>query len=413
MSVVFFFGSGADTCYSSNIKSGAEFTKPLLTNGFVKQRKKILGNEITDVALVYSNSKKIFAQTIYYNEKKAEEVFGDEIVKKCRDYYQGARSDEELNKFFAESRKSLKEDDYNEKYKKFYLEHAQFFDCLDEKFNSLRFPDEKNNNAKRVINAYWTVFFSMLNWLYKIDNDKEYTFEKLLEILDTEYPISVKKNNYYSLIKDNDIDCKIITTNYTLLAEKTTGKEVTYLHGNLKWFEDLDALTIYDTTDADERKKAIDCKNKIPFILIPSGVKPLICKKQIEEFHKFIAQLEDGKTTELCVIGYRFNSEDNHINSVICEWLRAPGHHMTYFDYDNDNEVNFKIFKRCEDCEIKPINMSDTDTLENIEDTDCKISKIYVDNSKYTSDKEKTEKFTKIFEQYVMKFSNKQEKKDA
>lgn len=69
--------------------------------------------------------------------------------------------------------------------------------------------------------------------------------------------------------------------------------------------------------------------------MIPSGVKPLICTRQIEEFHRFIEALD--KSDELCVIGYRFNSEDNHINSIIGNWLRKDAKHkLIFFNYRNN-----------------------------------------------------------------------------
>lgn len=89
----------------------------------------------------------------------------------------------------------------------------------------------------------------------------------------------------------------------------------------MTWFEDIKQLMIYDCADDEERKNIIsNSKNIIPFILIPSGVKPIICSKQIKAFKNFIDVLNSSDF--LVVVGYKFNSEDNHINSIINEWLK-------------------------------------------------------------------------------------------
>ena len=36
----------------------------------------------------------------------------------------------------------------------------------------------------------------------------------------------------------------------------------------------------------------------------------------------------------LVVVGYKFNSEDNHINSIINNWLLKDKNKMVYFNYD-------------------------------------------------------------------------------
>lgn len=391
--VCFLFGAGADSCYSKNLKSGTEFNKSLLTNGYKEQRKLILGDEIRNIEFVHHNSKKIFAQTIYYNQEEAKKLFGETIVDFCIKYYEDSKHNEALDEFFDNSRKSLFEENDNEEYKSFYLKYAQFFDSLDEKFNSLRFPNKKNNNAKRVINSYWIIFFVMLNWLYAT-KDKEYSFEQLVQLLDTDYNIKVEANNYYNSVKSSKIDCEIITSNYTSIAETVIGKDVTYLHGNLKWFEDLESLTVYDISNPIEREKAIKCVNKIPFILIPSGVKPVICRKQICEFNEFITKLD--KCHELCVIGYRFNSEDNHINSIIGDWLRNHGNHMTFFDYDNN--IDFSKIPWSNDFSYEKIDYDKEKTF--FKDYNKQISLITAKESN----------FTKIFDEYVNLFPKQEEK---
>ena len=171
------------------------------------------------------------------------------------------------------------------------------------------------------------------------------------------------------------------------MAEKLTGrKDIVYLHGRLNWFEDLYHLTVYDCLDEKELEKAKqNKKHLIPFILIPSGVKPLICKKEISEFHRFIEMLD--KSERLCVIGYRFNTEDNHINSIIADWLAEDEkHRITYFIYENDDrklsDINWaEDYKsRIEEKHITGENCADAfkkfiqtlDGAEDSKDSGCK-----------------------------------------
>ena len=83
----------------------------------------------------------------------------------------------------------------------------------------------------------------------------------------------------------------------------------------------------------------------MPFILIPSGIKPIICTKQVESFHKFIDNLQQSDV--LCVVGYKFNSEDNHINAIITEWLHNRGKKLVYFNYNRD--VDFEKLEWADD----------------------------------------------------------------
>lgn len=232
-----------------------------------------------------------------------------------------------------------KESDFPEpqEIKEFFLSKAVFFDTLDEKFNSLR-NIQYNTKAKKVINAYATVFILMMKTLYDLDGSFSWTYEDLFEKLSKDSEVfhcGKSKKTYYSIVAESGLDCNIVTTNYTDLAEKRIGKGVTYLHGKLTWFEDLKNLTVYNIADENEKQKALENKEYlIPFILIPSGVKPFICSKQIKQFSTFIDNLENSD--ELCVIGYRFNSEDNHINSIIADWARKDGNRLVYFNFNDD-----------------------------------------------------------------------------
>lgn len=367
--ITFFFGSGADSDFCKELMSGQSFTEALLKDDEknIKIRKALLGEQSVSLYLLTYNSRKFFLQTIWNHQSDPGTLncFGKEIIEKCVRAYdpkKGLNDSEKTDitdycrewyyyvtqhpeKYVGKKCFESKQKDIQD----FFWGKGVFFDTLDEKFNSLRFPKD-SNKAKRVIYAYTAIFALMLLAVYNLKSESNIsTYCDVFNLLNEDY--QCKKNEhitYYEMVSEyasaGDVEsCHFVTTNYTKLAEKYIGcgikkNEMIYLHGKLTWFEDLEKLTVYDVTNSYERLYAEGAAQKnmlMPFILIPSGVKPLVCTRQIEQFHKFIEALR--ASDELCVIGYRFNSEDNHVNAIIGDWLRADRQHrLIYFNWDND-----------------------------------------------------------------------------
>lgn len=345
MGCTFFFGAGAESDYGLGV--GASFVEPLLRDGYKEERKALLGPDKVEYSLIYPQSRNIYLQTIEENKEAAELVFKKKIVKTCIEYYQKSSSSKlDVTKLCKEwyriitSNKKLKNKE--EEIKQFFLKNGVFFSSLDEKFNSLR-KQPFNNRANRVVNAYFTILILMIEAVYDIPNDFVWDYKNVFDLFQSEnYKIKFDIDSYYKELakllkngkpgKDNIF---IATTNYTNIVEEVTKKsDVAFLHGKLEWFEDARNLTVYDCANDDERKQAEKNINNIfPFILIPSGVKPIICRKQIEQFKTFINQLDQSNI--IFVTGYKFNSEDNHVNSLIGDWLRNPGNRMVYLNYES------------------------------------------------------------------------------
>lgn len=378
MKVSFLFGSGADTDACADLGSGQVFAEALLQNSYKKEIKAITGINTSYFQLLYPRSKKIYIQTILEYEEKAIDVFGKEFVNKVKAYVNenDDGNKEYITKECADFYKIIRDKEVeNEKLnyaevKKFFLTNAVFFDSLDEKFNSLRETNlDFNSNAKRVINAYYTVFLTVFHWLYDIPDNFEWSLDAITNKLKENYKFSISENCYYSQLKKSKIDCNVITTNYTELAGLSNKGEIAYLHGKMTWFEDLEKLTVYDCTNKEEINYLRKSKKIIPFIMIPSGVKPIICNKQICEFGKFIRYLDESKY--LVIVGYKFNSEDNHINSIIADWLRkSRKNKIVYLNYNN--AVNFNKFKWIGENLVNNIEFSENKT--NIDSANSIIS---------------------------------------
>ena len=339
MSVMFLFGSGADSDENASLESGKGFIKPLLSLVDKSEVESLQGKNARNYRLIHRNSTKIFTQTILNNEEKAKVVFGDSVVNKIRMYsdYSLLKGESDKVRGWYKKWYDMLTRGEDSPIATFFLENAVLFEVLDEKFNSLRNTNPLDANAKRVINAYTGVFVHMVKALYNFEDGFEWSFENLYYKLRTPYEYDKNQKtsykSYYAALKESKLDYTVATTNYTSLVENILGKEVIYLHGKLTWFEDLKRLTVYDCTVDNELEWLKNADIVIPYILIPSGVKPLICKKQIMEFSSFATGLD--KSDLLVVVGYKFNSEDNHINSIIGDWLSENNHEMIYLNYND------------------------------------------------------------------------------
>ena len=347
--IMFLFGSGADTDVNGDLVSGSQFAESIIQNKYADKINNITQEDFRNFKLISHNSKKIFIQTIVHNENLAREKLSPEDVDLVMGYNNNAENSDTTKKKITEmcrkwydliTNTEIPQEQSEEDSKNFFLENAALFGSLDEKFNSLRYPNKKDANAKRVINAYWTVFMVMFKSLF--GEISELDFDAVLKKLSDEKTVaknmlSGKSNCYYNTVSKVKGNYHIATTNYTALVSTAFENRANYLNGKLSWFEDLNNLTVYDCTQESERDLIVEHpENIIPFIFIPSGVKPIVCPKQVKEYTDFKSNLESSSV--LCVIGYRFNSEDNHINSFIADWLRKDKNTLIYFNYKENTE---------------------------------------------------------------------------
>jgi hypothetical protein len=149
---------------------------------------------------------------------------------------------------------------------------------------------------------------------------------------------------YYYIIKSlidgmkHDVSC--ITTNYTSIAQRITrlsNDKFAYLHGRLSLFEELETKYIDDV-------KRVNCENTVfPYLLVQSGVKPIISAHQIEEFRKAYEMIDGAD--HLLILGYGINPDDEHITNFLRDRLRKGKSVKVflYFEQKTEEQWNGKV----------------------------------------------------------------------
>lgn len=392
--VTFFFGAGAEIDYG--LKGGESFNSALLRCEYKKECSAMLGEEYKRYALIYPTSTKVYLQTIDKDREKAKSKLSVEDYNTCVSYIddKGAKNDyyKRIRDICYKWYQALFDEKTTEE-AKFFLNNAVFCESLDSKFNTLRdVAGDRTGSAKRVISAYMNVFILMMKDVYDIGDDFEWSFENAINLLRREKLKKInEQNTYYTKLKSlverlsktekgkpaNKWLINVATSNYTQYIENSIGISPAYLHGRINWFEDYERLLVYDALE--DYTTLMDRKRYVfPFIMIPSGVKPLICRKQIEEYSKFIKMLDASAI--LCIVGYRFNSEDNHINSIIGEWLQKDGHKLVYLNFNNDTKL--ESFSWLANQDIITVKYKDNTDYDNMIDKNKIISfSVNKDNS--------------------------------
>lgn len=414
--VTFLFGAGAETGFG--LLSGKNFAKDILLlnptlRAQVKEFFESQGcKEYKNTRLIYAASRSIYYQTICENEDAFRSTFENmelqpsfpqiydnyKIYKECTDEKsrkEYAKYSEVFSsmcgkvwKYLSTENTGTERSESNDlgwgEYKRladFILNNVRYYAQIDKQFNALRNPKKKTTEYWTVLNTYAAAFFSVFNKMYILQSDGKKsicTKEKVIGLINNKMYGLPNTNNYYQAIKNNleECDYECVTTNYTPYVERILGKGA-YLHGKLSWFEDSENLAVYDATRQEE--VALICQNFVfPFIFIQSGIKPVVSTKQIEELYKAITYLNESDT--LVVVGYNFNSDDNHINSMIADWLREENERqLVFFKYvggsDEDKiktekELKVDLINRCQwlfgvQAQVSVIKLHNVDDFEN------------------------------------------------
>lgn len=397
MTISFLCGAGCEGAGQLGLPSGEAFKKDIVlakdTSEFFNKLN-ISDRKFENRAIIDARCTSILYQTVV-EHKEILSKFSDEHRKIVEDYicYR-----EKTGAFSKETDEKLKEDvkeDFKQLYKSLINEDdsinedgsinkddavkkdeknekGAFFKDItlcsfsDELFNYLRVPDKYKTEVGKVERLLYAAYMSLIKSIYKTVRDKDFigsyllkenrsdsprTFEECKKFrkqfnqdLNTWVNEIIEKNRsnsklYYSVIKKvcANSDVTIVTTNYTKFAEKMTDCKTAYLHGRLDLFEDVKTKQVAKLSELD------DSKEVLPFIFIPSGVKPVVSLYQIKQYALAFEAFE--KSDVLCILGYSISTDDEHIKNFIAERM-SNGKKVVLFKYYNDVNKDFDSIKK-------------------------------------------------------------------
>lgn len=156
----------------------------------------------------------------------------------------------------------------------------------------------------------WAKFCKISIFLLNVRN----YIAKQLELLNDEC------KGYYDDISDAilkkhfKISC-LGTTNYTpIISARIKNQDVMHLNGSTSLWYDPYLNTIYSEEDIKNIEHFV-----IPLLFTQSGTKPMISIKMTQGYVKYFDSLKDSD--KICVIGFGFNSDDEHINGLFRELI--------------------------------------------------------------------------------------------
>ena len=387
--IAFLCGAGCEGKSQFELPSGANFKEDILRSKNIKSLYERINNsprfaEILNGAIIDARCSNILYQTFFEHEDLLEQLSNES--KDCIQKYILYRKDkiethdekEKITKNFQELYKKLlvesNDDSILKKEKDLFFKNITLCSFSDELFNYLRNPELYKTEVSKIEKLYFSAYLSIVKSIYEIAEQKKFddyigyfasdrknfrhSFQfdlrnwqnKIVDENDN------KKNLYYSIIKEKiserNIEGTIITTNYTNFAERITNFKTAYIHGKIDWFEDIKTKEVKELAEFSNEQEVM------PFIFIPSGVKPVINLKIVEQYKTAYEAFTESEL--LCILGYSINTDDEHIQNFIRERL-ALGKKVILFLYsqngDSCNEItNYKkMFSYSQYLEIIPI----------------------------------------------------------
>lgn len=136
-------------------------------------------------------------------------------------------------------------------------------------------------------------------------------------------------------IKENKIEITTIaTTNYNTFIENIINKKISYLNGSTKlWYDPyLNRIGSYEELNQNEKHFLV------PLLFTQSGTKPMT---SITMSQMYVKMYENYRKSDIiCIIGFGFNLDDEHINGIIRTLIDIDDKHIVVVDVDPDNNVD-------------------------------------------------------------------------
>lgn len=277
------------------------------------------------------------------------------------------------------------------------LKDVNYAGILDKYFYTINNPVKYGpGKFSKLVNYYWACYFCIVqkivenfdkkDELNKYKNSAEIDYGKIVNNLpdftkklyglnqeSSKLKNSQIENSYYYLINQKLENQKyvnqgILTTNYFNFVEQIKVKEngkYAYLNGRLDYFEIPQLLEVRNL----QKDNVPSDKLFFPFIFGQSFVKPIVHQKQIEEFAKIPAILENADC--LVILGFAINEDDNHVNSYLHDYASQKNKKIIFVSTEEGNEVleSVKTRLRLENSDnIKIVNVKkNNDNYDNKE----------------------------------------------
>lgn len=220
-----------------------------------------------------------------------------------------------------------------------------YFGTIETHFSSLLRPGRRNASFWKLVNYYWSAFFSVSDRLIKrvrpetrvLEGPKYYAYvlDDLVNIVreisepDLFSDDGCAKTYYGELVGLFD---HVITTNYTSLSDRldVMGGPI-HISGALWQFESAMSLSVRDIREGTASENELI----FPYLLTQVPVKPIVCWEQASELSRMVDALKE--TSDLRVLGYSFCPNDAHVASMVASWLALPGRReLHYFDFNGE-----------------------------------------------------------------------------
>lgn len=361
--VAFLFGAGCEGKGQIDLPYGSDFKKDIVLGENAKKVYEFVNDDcentykIKDGFLLSWNSYHTLYQTLSENDSLRNMLTEEEleIFKDYEKINQDSEKDIDIKKDITVEFNNLYktlvyEKIKNKEFGKFqneFLKSISMCHFLDSRLNSLRLPKKYKKETGKILKILYTAFYSIYKGI-----DADFLFddinipvkerrEKLFQAIKNGQKIIVdkvkdKNDLYYNIIKKcirkEKYDISVITTNYTNFAEKLMGldeSKVAYVHGRLDVFEDIESKIARPLNEFESDKKIM------PFLFVPSGVKPVVNSWQIEQYTKACDWIKNSDY--LIVLGYGLNSDDEHVVTFLHErMLDAEKANRTLFFYSSN-----------------------------------------------------------------------------
>lgn len=218
-----------------------------------------------------------------------------------------------------------------------------YFGTIECFFSSLVNPNSRNRSFWKLINYYWSAFFSIARPLieHAYANDSalqqkgiyEFTLENLADVVSqiSERSLFGEKllgDTYYNAL--SGYFDYVLTTNYTGLPQLLNPKQeqCIYLSGALWEFESVDSLTVWDI-----REKEIGRADIVfPYLMTQVPVKPIVDTRQLRKYSRCVNALSDAD--EVVVLGYSLCENDTHIIALLNDFVVKNEGTVIFLDYD-------------------------------------------------------------------------------